>query len=48
LPQLSRRAVAQIHCHHHASIKPDAERAVLDRLNLSYEVLPSGCCGMAG
>jgi Fe-S oxidoreductase len=38
----------QIHCHHHAVIKPDAERALLDRLGLLYELLPSGCCGMAG
>jgi Fe-S oxidoreductase len=29
-------------------IKPDAEHAVLNRLDLSYEVLSSGCCGMAG
>ncbi len=48
LPQLPRQAMVQIHCHHHAIIKPDAERSVLDRLGLSYEVLPSGCCGMAG
>lgn len=48
LPQLSRQAVVQIHCHHHAVLKPDGERAVMDRLGLSYELLPSGCCGMAG
>jgi FAD/FMN-containing dehydrogenase/Fe-S oxidoreductase len=48
LPQIPRRAIVQLHCHHHAVIKPDAERAILDRLGLCYEVLPSGCCGMAG
>jgi len=48
LPRLARRAVVQIHCHHHAVIKPDAEKALLDRLGLAYDVLPSGCCGMAG
>jgi Fe-S oxidoreductase len=26
----------------------DADRKLLDRLGLDYEVLDSGCCGMAG
>jgi Fe-S oxidoreductase len=43
-----RKALVQIHCHHHAVIKPDAELHVLDRLGLDYEVMKSGCCGMAG
>jgi hypothetical protein len=38
----------QIHCHQHAVLDPQAERRVLDRLGLDCEVLPSGCCGMAG
>jgi len=42
------RALVQIHCHHHAVIKPDGERKLLDRIGLSYDVIPSGCCGMAG
>jgi hypothetical protein len=37
-----------MHCHHHAVIKTTAERSVLDRMGLRYDVLPSGCCGMAG
>ncbi|MFL5335668.1 MAG: FAD-binding and (Fe-S)-binding domain-containing protein, partial [Geminicoccaceae bacterium] len=41
-------AKVQIHCHHHAVIKPKGERALLDRLGLGYEVMPFGCCGMAG
>ncbi len=48
LPQLSRPALVQIHCHHHAIIKADAEHSVLKRLGLSSDVPPSGCCGMAG
>jgi Fe-S oxidoreductase len=48
MPHTPQQAVVQIHCHHHAVIKPDAERALLDRLGLCYELLPSGCCGMAG
>jgi Fe-S oxidoreductase len=41
-------AKVQIHCHHHAVLKPGGERALLDRLGLDYEVMPFGCCGMAG
>ena len=43
-----RTALVQLHCHHHAVLDPEAENAVLDKLGLDYEVLPSGCCGMAG
>ncbi len=48
LPRLSGSALVQIHCHHHAIIKPTAESNVLERLGLNYEIMKSGCCGMAG
>jgi FAD/FMN-containing dehydrogenase/Fe-S oxidoreductase len=48
LPRLARRAVVHGHCHHKAVMKMDDEARVLDRLGLDYEVLDSGCCGMAG
>jgi Fe-S oxidoreductase len=48
LPRLSKRAVVQGHCHHKAVLKMDAEEATLQRLGLEYNVLDSGCCGMAG
>ena len=48
LPKVRGNALVHVHCHHHAIIKPDAEIAVLDRVGLDYEVLRSGCCGMAG
>ncbi|HVY58776.1 MAG TPA: FAD-binding and (Fe-S)-binding domain-containing protein [Xanthobacteraceae bacterium] len=48
LPKVSSPALVQMHCHHHAVITPDAEEHTLDRLGLDYEVLASGCCGMAG
>ncbi len=48
LPQLARKAVVQGHCHHKAIMKMTAEEKVLKRLGLDYEVLDSGCCGMAG
>lgn len=36
------------HCHHKAVLEFDAELALLDRIGLDYDVLDSGCCGMAG
>jgi len=42
------KALVHIHCHQHAVIRPDGEKKLLERLNLDYRVLPSGCCGMAG
>jgi FAD/FMN-containing dehydrogenase/Fe-S oxidoreductase len=42
------RALVQIHCHQHAVIKTTSEKAVLDRLSLDYQIMNSGCCGMAG
>jgi Fe-S oxidoreductase len=48
LPQLDAKALIQFHCHHYAVLDPSAERRVLDRLALDYEIMASGCCGMAG
>lgn len=48
LPRLERRALVHGHCHHKAVLGMDAERCVLDRLGLSWELLDFGCCGMAG
>jgi Fe-S oxidoreductase len=48
IPQLHRKAVYHGHCHHKAIVGLDAEQKVLDRLGLDYEVLDSGCCGLAG
>ncbi|MGO4572626.1 FAD-binding and (Fe-S)-binding domain-containing protein [Microvirga sp. 2TAF3] len=47
-PDAQAKALVQIHCHQHAVIKADGERKLLDRLDLDYNVMPSGCCGMAG
>jgi Fe-S oxidoreductase len=43
-----RTALVQVHCHHGAVMKFDAERALLERTGLNLEVPSSGCCGMAG
>jgi Fe-S oxidoreductase len=48
LPQVGGDALVQLHCHHHAVIKPDSETAVLKRLGVDFDVMASGCCGMAG
>jgi Fe-S oxidoreductase len=42
LRPLKRRVLVHGHCHQQAVLKMDAERAVLDRLGLDYEVLDSG------
>jgi Fe-S oxidoreductase len=51
-PELTRglpsHAVAQLHCHHHAVLDESAERAILNALPFSCDVLAKGCCGMAG
>jgi Fe-S oxidoreductase len=43
-----RRALVQVHCHQHAELGTDADRAVLAALGVDAEVLDSGCCGLAG
>jgi FAD/FMN-containing dehydrogenase/Fe-S oxidoreductase len=47
-PQLEKKAIVQGHCHHQAIMKMTAEEKVLQRMNLDYKLLDSGCCGMAG
>jgi FAD/FMN-containing dehydrogenase/Fe-S oxidoreductase len=47
-PTLQGKAVVHGHCHHKAIMKMADEEAMLKRLGLDYEVLASGCCGMAG
>jgi FAD/FMN-containing dehydrogenase/Fe-S oxidoreductase len=48
MPRLPRRALVHTHCHHKALMGMRAEEAVLSKLGLDFEVLDSGCCGMAG
>lgn len=45
---IGRKALVQIHCHHHSVMRDAAERRVLAQLGLDFDVMPSGCCGMAG
>jgi len=48
LPKLKRRALVHGHCHQKALMKMTAEERVFKRMELDYELLDSGCCGMAG
>jgi Fe-S oxidoreductase len=47
-PRLERGAIVHGHCHQHAIMGMDAEHKLYERLGLDYELLDSGCCGMAG
>ncbi|MCH8686717.1 FAD-binding and (Fe-S)-binding domain-containing protein [Pedomonas mirosovicensis] len=47
-PRRGGHAIVQAHCHHHAIIGFDSELSLLDRLGLTVERPPQGCCGMAG
>jgi Fe-S oxidoreductase len=47
-PAAGLRALVQVHCHQHADLGADADRAVLQALGVDAEVLDSGCCGLAG
>lgn len=48
LPKLRGKAIVQGHCHHKAIMRFDAQRNVLQAMELDADVLESGCCGMAG
>jgi Fe-S oxidoreductase len=48
IPRLDRKALVHFHCHQRATSDTDGDRKVLDRLGLDYEVLETGCCGLAG
>ena len=42
------RAMVQVHCHQHADLGIEADKAVLAALGVQAEILDSGCCGLAG
>lgn len=48
VPTLQRDAVVQGHCHQKAIMKMKSEDKMYKEMGLNYEVLDSGCCGMAG
>jgi FAD/FMN-containing dehydrogenase/Fe-S oxidoreductase len=48
VPQLHRKAIVQVHCHHKAVMKFKDEETVMQKIGLDVELPDSGCCGMAG
>jgi Fe-S oxidoreductase len=46
--KLPRKAIVHGHFHHKLIVKMDHEKAIFDKLGLDYNLLHSGCCGMAG
>ncbi len=48
MPKLPRKALVHGHCHHKAIMGMEADKAVFARLGLDWQLLDSGCCGMAG
>jgi FAD/FMN-containing dehydrogenase/Fe-S oxidoreductase len=47
-PKLHRRALVHGHCHDKAVMKMDGAADFLKHLGLEFQVVDSGCCGMAG
>jgi Fe-S oxidoreductase len=47
-PRLERKAIVHLHCHQKATSDTDCDARVLQRLGLDYEIVDSGCCGLAG
>jgi FAD/FMN-containing dehydrogenase/Fe-S oxidoreductase len=46
--ELQRKAIVHAHCHHKAIMGVKEEQELLKKLGLDFELLESGCCGMAG
>ena len=47
-PRLGDKAIVHRHCHHRAVMGFEDEQQVLTKLGLDFNLLDSGCCGMAG
>ena len=47
-PKLTRKALLHGHCHQKAVMKLHCDTELLERVGLDFEILDSGCCGMAG
>jgi len=47
-PGLKRRALVHGHCHQKSVLTMDGDATLLNALGVDFELLDSGCCGMAG
>lgn len=48
IPKLSKKAIVHMHCHHRAVMGIQSEERILQKMGLDFQILDSGCCGMAG
>jgi FAD/FMN-containing dehydrogenase/Fe-S oxidoreductase len=46
--RIEKKALVHGHCHHKSVLKFDSEQELLKRTGLDFQILDSGCCGMAG
>ncbi len=47
-PDVATEALVQTHCHQHAVLGFDADRALMAKAGIRAEIPDSGCCGLAG
>jgi Fe-S oxidoreductase len=47
-PKVNRKAIVHGHCHDKAVMKMKCEADLFKKIGLEFEILDSGCCGMAG
>jgi hypothetical protein len=47
-PPLKRKAIVHGHCHQKAIMGMAHEKSIFSKLGLDFQLLDSGCCGMAG
>ena len=48
IQKLTRTALVHGHCHHKAIMKVECDAELFDKLGLDFDIVDSGCCGMAG
>lgn len=48
IPKLNKKAIVHMHCHHRAVMGIQSEEKIMQKMGLDYQILDSGCCGMAG
>jgi Fe-S oxidoreductase len=46
--KLHRKALVQRHCHHQVVMGFEADQKILEKIGLDFQILDSGCCGLAG
>jgi FAD/FMN-containing dehydrogenase/Fe-S oxidoreductase len=47
-PTLKKKAIVHGHCHHKAIMRMKGDESLFKKVGLKYQMLDSGCCGMAG